>query len=163
MIYCSECGNPISPGQKICPNCGIQLEDDPFIFCSECGNRIESNSAICRYCGAPVLCVNAPSQVMPVQVQTVKAESSGIVVSAMIMAIFFPPLGLLLAILGLKKIQMPTNVLVCKIALVVSIITTIVYTILLVIFVPKLANIVDTAEEMTDKYNTVKEWLPFLD
>ncbi len=162
MIYCSECGNPISPGQKICPNCGISLENDSYMFCSECGKSIESNSEICRYCGAPVLSVNAQSQAMPVQVKTVKAESSGIVVSAMIMDIIFPPLGILLAVLGLKKVQTPSNVLVCKIALVVSIITTIAYTILLTVFVPRLVNIVDTAEDLTDKYNTVKEWLPFL-
>lgn len=46
--FCSECGNPVSPGAKFCPECGRKIEND---ICPGCGNAFKPGMKFCPECG----------------------------------------------------------------------------------------------------------------
>lgn len=44
---CPDCGNPVQPGAKFCPNCGKQLGNK----CPKCGADVPAGSKFCPSCG----------------------------------------------------------------------------------------------------------------
>lgn len=46
--FCSECGNPLSPGAKFCTECGHKVENN---VCPGCGNAFEPGMKFCPECG----------------------------------------------------------------------------------------------------------------
>ena len=46
--FCSECGQPLSPGAKFCPECGHKVENN---VCPGCGNAIKPGMKFCPECG----------------------------------------------------------------------------------------------------------------
>ena len=159
-IFCSECGKAVPSGSSVCPECGAPVQSaGSAIICSECGKAVPSGSQICPECGAPT----APqAALMPAQPVADMPESGGLAVCAMVFSLLFPPIGLILGIIGRKKYRIPTNIALCKAAVIISVITCILYTVLLIKVVPELLDTYRTANEAKDKYNKVKEWIPFL-
>lgn len=47
---CPQCGAPLVPGAKFCPECGTKLSTAKF--CIECGSQILPNAKFCPECGA---------------------------------------------------------------------------------------------------------------
>jgi len=159
-IICTECGKAVPSGSSVCPECGAPVQSaGSAIICSECGKAVPSGSQICPECGAPT----APqAALMPAQPVADMPESGGLAVCAMVFSLLFPPIGLILGIIGRKKYRIPTNIALCKAAVIISVITCILYTVLLIKIVPELLDTYRTANEAKDKYNKVKEWIPFL-
>ena len=159
-IICTECGKAVPSGSSVCPECGAPVQSaGSAIICSECGKAVPSGSQICPECGAPT----APqAALMPAQPVADMPESGGLAVCAMVFSLLFPPIGLILGIIGRKKYRIPTNIALCKAAVIISVITCILYTVLLIKVVPELLDTYRTANEAKDKYNKVKEWIPFL-
>ena len=125
MIYCSECGKQIDQNQSSCPNCGALLNHHIF---KQFPNAVQSTDIV---------------------------ENGSIAICAMIFSFLFPPMGIVLGILGLKKQRSKTNINLCKTAIVISVILAIVYVIILVNLIPVLADIADTIE----KGNRIKNYL----
>lgn len=46
--FCSECGQPLSPGAKFCPECGHKVDNN---VCPKCGNAIKPGMKFCPECG----------------------------------------------------------------------------------------------------------------
>ena len=46
--FCSECGQPLTPGAKFCPECGHKVESN---VCPGCGNEIKPGLKFCPECG----------------------------------------------------------------------------------------------------------------
>ena len=46
--FCVECGGPLSPGAKFCPECGHKVENN---VCPSCGNAIKPGMKFCPECG----------------------------------------------------------------------------------------------------------------
>ena len=46
--FCVECGGPLSPGAKFCPECGHKVENNA---CPGCGNAIKPGMKFCPECG----------------------------------------------------------------------------------------------------------------
>lgn len=159
-IICTECGKAVPSGSSVCPVCGAPVQSaGSAIICTECGKTVPSGSQICPECGAPT----APqAALMPAQPVADMPESGGLAVCAMVFSLLFPPIGLILGIIGRKKYRIPTNIALCKAAVIISVITCILYTVLLIKVVPELLDTYRTANEAKDKYNKVKEWIPFL-
>lgn len=159
-IICTECGKTVPSGSPVCPGCGAPVQSaGSTIICTECGKAVPSGSQICPSCGAPT----APqAALMPAQPVADMPESGGLAVCAMVFSLLFPPIGLILGIIGRKKYRIPTNIALCKAAVIISVITCILYTVLLIKVVPELLDTYRTANEAKDKYNKVKEWIPFL-
>ena len=56
-MKCSNCGNVVPDGEKICPKCGSKVENKSVNnqntkYCSNCGEQVEENSEFCSHCGA---------------------------------------------------------------------------------------------------------------
>ena len=128
MIYCSECGKQIDENQSSCPNCGVLLNNHIF--------------------------VQSPKAVQSTDI----VENGSIAICAMIFSFLFPPIGIVLGILGLNKQRNKTNLNLCKAAIIISFILTIVYVIILVNLIPFLADTADSLE----KGNRLKNILSFL-
>ncbi len=47
---CPVCGNTITTGQAVCPQCGITLK----YHCTHCGNAVEPYFRFCTHCGVPL-------------------------------------------------------------------------------------------------------------
>ncbi len=45
--YCSNCGSPLTPGAKFCPDCGTKVAG----VCPKCGNPVRPGSKFCPNCG----------------------------------------------------------------------------------------------------------------
>ena len=153
---CSECGCRLSSGDEICPQCGAPTGSTHPVFCRECGSRLSGSEAVCPNCGAPLNATPLPQQISP-QTQPVP-ESGGLAVCAMVFALLCPPIGLILGIIGKKKYRIPTNTALCKAAVIISVITCIVYTIILVKAVPEVMDKKRTIDDATDKYKTIKDF-----
>ena len=128
MIYCSECGKQIDENQSSCPNCGVLLNNHIF--------------------------VQSPKAVQSTDI----VENGSIAICAMIFSFLFPPIGVVLGILGLKKQRSKTNINLCKTAIVISVILTIVDVVILANLIPVLADTADTIE----KGNRLKRIINFL-
>ncbi len=128
MIYCSECGKQIDENQSSCPNCGVLLNNHIF--------------------------VQSPKAVQSTDI----VENGSIAICAMIFSFLFPPIGVVLGILGLKKQRSKTNINLCKTAIVISVILTIVDVVILVNLIPVLVDTADTVE----KGNRLKRFFNFL-
>lgn len=125
-----------------------------MIYCSECGKQINENQSSCSNCGALLnqhIFMQSPRETSSTDI----VENGSIAICAMIFSFLFPPLGIILGILGLKKQRSKTNINLCKVAIVISVILTIVYVIILVNLIPVLADIADTIE----KGNRIKNYL----
>ncbi len=125
MIYCSECGKQIDQNQSSCPNCGALLNSHIFVQSSK---AVQSTDIV---------------------------ENGSITICAMIFSFLFPPMGIVLGILGLKKQRSKTNINLCKTAIVISVILTIVYVVILANLIPVLVDTADTIE----KGNRIKNFL----
>lgn len=60
MLFCANCGQPLTDGAKFCSNCGTPVEDDTprqQVFegelrkCPHCGAPLKSFEAVCSVCG----------------------------------------------------------------------------------------------------------------
>ena len=145
---CSECGSKTDGSAASCPSCGAPLGT----VCSECGALIPIGAAACLNCGAPVYdTVVSPlpggSSSLPQQ----ENDNTGSLIAllALIFAFFFPPVGLVLSIVGLASKQIP-NKRKLKAALVISVITTAALTVFLVIFLPKAIRAYSTGKKVSD-------------
>ena len=49
IVYCQNCGNQISAGDKFCHNCGFKLLDE--FKCPQCGITVNENDNFCINCG----------------------------------------------------------------------------------------------------------------
>ncbi len=128
MIYCSECGKQIDENQSSCPNCGVLLNNHIFVQSPRAGQSTDI------------------------------VENGSIAICAMIFSFLFPPIGVVLGILGLNKQRSKTNINLCRTAIVISVILTIVYVVILINLIPVLADTADTIE----KGNRIKNFLNFL-
>lgn len=162
-LTCANCGRPLREGASFCPECGVAVcPASNAIFCSECGHPLNAGESACPNCGAPVSDAAMPVEAMPAPTAAGLPESGALAVCAMVFSILFPPIGLILAVIGSKKYIIPMNRKLCFAALIISVITCIVYTIILIKVVPEIISTYRTAHEATDKYQRIKEWLPFL-
>ncbi len=50
-IKCTNCGSPINPNSKFCPECGSKVELPKKKFCSECGVQLQPGAKFCPECG----------------------------------------------------------------------------------------------------------------
>ena len=48
--FCTECGKPVTPGAKFCPNCGAKQSTEGA--CSACGAKLQPGAKFCPNCGA---------------------------------------------------------------------------------------------------------------
>lgn len=46
---CPECGMPLTPGAKFCPECGFKIQSKKF--CAECGAELPADAKFCAECG----------------------------------------------------------------------------------------------------------------
>ncbi|MBR0145707.1 MAG: hypothetical protein IJM25_03475 [Eubacterium sp.] len=141
----------------VCPNCGA-----PFSVggspCRECGCLLRPNDSTCPNCGAPsfrsvpgeyaVSMTPEYEQNHPVKENT--SDGNTMVICAMVMAFIFPPLGLILGILSLKKAGTKTQRNLAITSIILSIIWAIILTILLVIFLPKIFGLAEKSEKVHD-------------
>ena len=53
VLYCSDCGNQITPRDRYCRYCGFKLtEEHPIkLKCPECSKFIKEDSCVCENCG----------------------------------------------------------------------------------------------------------------
>jgi hypothetical protein len=43
--FCTHCGQPLGPGDRICPSCGLDI-------CPDCGTSLRHDEQVCSSCGA---------------------------------------------------------------------------------------------------------------
>lgn len=159
MINCSECGQQISEQSEYCPHCGAPVQSRT-VFCRECGQKIDESADVCPNCGAP-------RGAVPVTVQNTggthdaSAESGSIAICAMIFSFLFPPLGLVLGIIGLKRQNYDVNLKLCKIAIAISFILGILYTILIVNLAPFVTETVGNVEKGNRIMNDIENFFDF--
>ena len=48
--FCTECGKPVAPGTKFCPNCGAKQAAEGV--CAGCGVKLQPGAKFCPNCGA---------------------------------------------------------------------------------------------------------------
>lgn len=48
--FCTECGKPVAPGTKFCPNCGAKQAAEGV--CAGCGAKLQPGAKFCPNCGA---------------------------------------------------------------------------------------------------------------
>jgi hypothetical protein len=51
MLLCPGCKNEYQEGNKLCPDCNLELVEVDFILCQNCGESVESNHKYCPHCG----------------------------------------------------------------------------------------------------------------
>ena len=118
MKICMECGSKIDEQMQACPNCGYVLKET--VICHECGKKIRADVDYCPNCGAPTR--PQKIEVTPGKPAGIPAESGAIAVCAMVFAFLLPPVGLIFALIGLKKNRQPVHRKLCIAALVISVI-----------------------------------------
>ena len=138
---CSECGYALAMTDNTCPECGAPVEKR-VAFCSECGRALLPDETVCSGCGAPVLSQDTPPA----------PEENSInilLLCAFIFAFIVPVAGLILSIVGLKKLPKADHS-KCIAALIISIIMTAAVTVFCVIYLPKLLGLVNTGSRIKE-------------
>ncbi len=151
MKICMECGSKIDEQMQACPNCGYVLKET--VICHECGKKIRADVDYCPNCGAPTR--PQKIEVTPGKPAGIPAESGAIAVCAMVFAFLLPPVGLIFALIGLKKNRQPVHRKLCIAALVISVIVGVFDAYVLAKLIPFINNTVDTV----NKGNKIKEFL----
>ena len=89
LIKCPECGKEISDKAKICPHCGINLNEDPNnnthtnIVCPHCKKifvGFKNNNPKCPYCG---------HKIVEQQKNLSKKHKFGLIIGSMVIFLFF--------------------------------------------------------------------------
>lgn len=138
---CSECGYALASTDNTCPECGAPAERK-VAFCSECGRALLPDETVCQGCGAPVFSEDTPPA----------AEANNINVitlCALIFAFLMPPAGLVLSIIGLKKLPKADHG-KCLAALIISIVMTIALTVFCIVYLPKIFGLVNTGSRIKE-------------
>ena len=142
---CSECGYALALTDKTCPECGAPVYQAAF-YCSECGRELLPGETVCSGCGAPINADNTPP--------AAETDSINVVtLCALIFAFLMPPAGLVLSIIGLKKLPKADHG-KCLAALIISIIMTAAITVFCVIYLPKIFGLVNTGSRIKETLNS---------
>lgn len=54
MMYCPNCGQPVSDKAVTCVHCGFVLKEPEKKVCPECGQELEDGVTVCPNCGCPI-------------------------------------------------------------------------------------------------------------
>ncbi len=155
---CSECGCELSGTAAACPACGAPAG----VICTECGKIIPFTAAACPGCGAPAQLTGepAPSSEKPSPAQEQNGQISLITILALVFAIFLPPVGLILSIVGLRSREVQgrsKDKKKLKLALAVSIVLTIALSVFLAIYLPKAVKAYSTGKKISDFFKGLTE------
>lgn len=68
------------------------------MFCNNCGKEINDAAYVCPYCG-----VRTPVAMQAEQRQTTSEDTNGFAIAGLVLAFFFPLLGLIFSCVGLSR------------------------------------------------------------
>lgn len=86
--------------------------------CIKCGTNLPEGSAFCPSCGSPVVQMSQNQAQGP----AVSEEKLTLAAYAISLAVFIPPIGIILAIMGTLKYTNPAYKKICQIAIPTSVV-----------------------------------------
>lgn len=118
MKICKNCGKEIEESAVYCSFCGEDATKEPEkVYCIKCGKEMRADASFCPNCGAYSESQRYKDENIKLKLSKPE-EKAGTAVCALIFAVIFSLIGVILGFVGLSKYENKTYRTMCVIAII---------------------------------------------